>query len=687
MRRGPVIVSILAFLAALGVAVLSGVGPTAQGPNTAAAHVAGEVPVTATDLIGRVANNSPELAADPTNARFMVMGTRRDAPFDCAMQVSGNGGAGWLTVRPVTKLPGGALTCYGPEVAFDAHGVLYFLFVGLGPGNSPIGAYLTMSSDHAQHFTAPQQVLGAERYQVRLAIDRSFGSFGRIHLVWLQANSLTAAGGFGPGPNPIMTKHSDDGGSTFSRQVRVSDSSRTRVVAPALALGPDHAVHVLYYDLGQDTRDYQGLEGPTWTGVWSLVMSTSTDGGAQFTRGSVIDSSIVPDQRVMLIYTMSPAALAVDASDRVFVAWSDARNGDWDVFLRRSTDGGRAWERPVRLNDDPLHDGRNQYMPQLSVAPSGRVDAIFYDRRSNVENRGNDVSYTFSTDSGRAFSTNTKINSLTFDSFIGPRYLVPSAQGMREFGSRIALLSQDSGLIAAWTDTRHTFITGKAQDIFAARVTVDEPWWQPWTGFAGGLLIITSLFGAARLTRRVLLQALTSNRALVDRLRRGVVVARIHRRPFVAGVVALAVGLTATIVVLTGRGTAATRAPLPPVPPTILVSMREYRFVFNAASIHRGRVIFKVVNDGRLVHRLALIPLPEDFPPIQEQLRGGQRQIVQEAVAIRNLEPSAGGHQPGMSETFAFDLQPGRYVFVSLFIEPDGTSQALKGMANEFRVR
>ena len=669
----------------VGGLLVAGVGASSAA-SAGSPRVIAETPVTATDLINRPANNSPQLAVDPTEPRFAVMANRLDAPFDCGMQVSGDGGAGWRTIRAVTKLPAGALTCYGPEVAFDAHGVLYFLFVGLGKGNSPIGVYLTTSSDHAQHFRAPQQVLGAERYQVRLAIDRTVGSFGRIHLVWLQANSPTAAGGFGAGSNPIMTKYSDDGGSTFSHPLQISDPERGRVVAPAVALGPDHAVHVVYYDLGQDTRDYEGLAGPTWTGRWSLVMTTSTDGGAHFAHGSVVDSRIVPTQRVMLIFTMPPPTIAVDASDRVFVAWSDARNGDWDVFMRRSTDGGHTWEHPVRLNDDALHDGRNQYMPQLSVAPSGRVDAIFYDRRSNVENQGNDVSYTFSVDGGRTFSRNVQINSLTFDSFIGPRYLVDSAKGLREFGSRIALVSRDSGIVAAWTDTRHTFITGKAQDIFAATVNVDEPWWQPWTGLAGAILIVAAVLGAAWTARRVIRDAvhrqLTGNH--VARRIAGFTGPR--RRPISAAGTVLAVVVTVTIVALAGGRTAGVRAPLPTAPPTILVTMREYRFDFNAAAIHRGRVIFKVVNDGKLVHRLVLIPLPEDFPPIEQQLHGSVRQVVQEAVAIRNLEPPAKGQQHGMSESFAFDLRPGRYAFVSLYIDPDGVSQALKGMANEFRV-
>lgn len=666
-----------------------GVGPFARGPNTATAHAAADVPVTATDLIGRVANNSPQLAVDPTNARFMTMATRRDAPFDCALQVSGDGGGSWLTVRPVMKLPAGASTCYAPEVAFDAHGVLYYLFVGLGGGNSPIGAYLTTSSDHAQHFSAPRKVLGAERYQVRLAIDRSIGTFGRLHFVWLEPRAPTTSSGFGPGSNPIMTKYSDDGGYTFSSPVPISDTSGRRVVAPSLALGPDHAVHVAYYDLRQDARDYEGLEGPTWPGRWSLLMSTSTDGGAHFGPPRLIDSDIAPPQRVMLIYTMPPPAVAVDPSGRVFVGWTDSRYGDWDVLMRRSLDDGQTWETLVRLNDDALHDGRNQYMPQLSVAPSGRLDAVFYDRRSNVENRGNDVSYTFSTDGGRSFSRNLRINSLTFDSFIGPRYLVPSAKGLREFGSRMALASQDTGVVAAWTDTRGTFLGGKAQDIFSARVTLDQPWWSMLTVPGGVLLLVAVAAGAlwAWATGRDLLQRVLARLAVITRHLTGPVRFVRRRRISVGLAVSLAVAVVGTTVLVSGRGQSGPRAPLPPSPPTVLVTMREYRFDFNAAAIHRGRVIFHVVNDGRLVHRLVLIPLPPDLPPLEQEIHGSHHVIVQEAVAIRNLEPPGAGKQHGMSESFAFDLVPGRYAFVSYFVDPDGVSQAMKGMANEFRVQ
>jgi hypothetical protein len=231
-----------------------------EGPD---AYVEQDVPVTALHQGLGVANNSPALNADPTEPKFVVLANRLDAPdFRCALQVSGDGGEGWLTVNPVPELPAGADKCYAPEAAFDRNGVLYYLFVGLkDQGNEPVGAFLTSSRDRGRTFGRPRQVLGPLNFAVRMAIDTSMGEAGRIHLVWLNATSDPPLGGFGPPPNPIMAAHSDDGGETLSEPVQVNDPEHELAVAPALELGADHAVHVFYYDLQDDLRDYKGLEG------------------------------------------------------------------------------------------------------------------------------------------------------------------------------------------------------------------------------------------------------------------------------------------------------------------------------------------------------------------------------------------------------------------------------------------
>jgi hypothetical protein len=466
-----------------------------------------EVPVTVLDERVQFGNNSPVLAVDPTEPRFVALASRLDNPdFGCALHLSGDGGRGWVPAQPVPELPEGADKCYAPEVTFDEQGVLYFLFIALaGQGNTPSGTYLVTSSDRGRTYGSPVQVLGPERYMVRMAVDPTMGEKGRIHIVWLEVTSDAPVGGLPPSRNPIMSAYSDDGGRTFSTPVQVSDPSRQRVVAPALALGPDHAVHVLYYDLEDDVRDYQGLEGPTWEGKWSLVSSSSYDGGRRFSTSVVVDDGVVPPERVMLIYTMPAPALAADQDGRLFAAWYDARSGDWDVFLRRSPDRGRTWEPPRRLSDDPLRNGRHQYFPRLAVSPDGRLDAIFYDRRGDPQNLRNDVFLTSSDDGGATFSPNVRLTSEPSHSQIGTRYPIPSAAGLVEFGSRIALVSEEQRILAAWTDTRNSEEETYEQEIFATGV--DLPGGSggsplPIAGAAAAAVVIALGFAVIRRRRR-----------------------------------------------------------------------------------------------------------------------------------------------------------------------------------------
>ncbi|MDP9442397.1 MAG: glycoside hydrolase, partial [Actinomycetota bacterium] len=260
-----------------------------------------EMPATAVDLSRAPSHNSPLLVADPREPRFVALAHRIDAPdFGCALQLSGDGGRTWVPANPVPKLPAGAEKCYAPEVAFDGNGVLYYLFVGLaGRGNEPMGVYLTRSTNRGRTFAAPREVLGPFNFGVRMAVDPGTGRQGRLHLVWLHATSDPGLGAFGPPPNPIMAAYSDDGGRTFSKPFQVSDPERQRVVAPALALGPEREVYVAYYDLGADARDYHNLEGPVWEGTWSIVVARSSGSGRDFERGVLVDDAIVPPERPM----------------------------------------------------------------------------------------------------------------------------------------------------------------------------------------------------------------------------------------------------------------------------------------------------------------------------------------------------------------------------------------------------
>ncbi len=117
---------------------------------------------------------------------------------------------------------------------------------------------------------------------------------------------------------------------------------------------------------------------------------------------------------------------------------------------------------------------------------------------------------------------------------------------------------------------------------------------------------------------------------------------------------------------------------LPPTPPVVQVSMREYAFEYDP-NVPLGRVVFDVLNVGTRDHALTFIKLPEDYPPIDEQLRGEERRPA-EIVARVPSRPA------GQGSRFAVDIEPGRYAMVCFVTDPDGVFHGLKGMNSEFRV-
>lgn len=95
--------------------------------------------------------------------------------------------------------------------------------------------------------------------------------------------------------------------------------------------------------------------------------------------------------------------------------------------------------------------------------------------------------------------------------------------------------------------------------------------------------------------------------------------------------------------------------------------------------IPAGRVVFHRVNRSRLAHDLSLVGMPEDMPPIHDQLKGSDRRIVSGVASL----PS---HPPGSRDTFAVDLAPGRYGLVCWERDGTGVAHAHMGMAVELRV-
>ncbi len=144
--------------------------------------------------------------------------------------------------------------------------------------------------------------------------------------------------------------------------------------------------------------------------VWSqdndIMFTTSRDGGKTFSHArAIIHTAPIMFAVEALERANGFPQIALDPkSKRLYVTWSDYRNGDIDVFLSSSDNGGKRWSPAVRVNNDPVHDGSDQFFQWLAVDPTdGSVNVMFYDRRKDPQNHTQIVTVARSTDGGRTF--------------------------------------------------------------------------------------------------------------------------------------------------------------------------------------------------------------------------------------------------------------------------------------------
>jgi hypothetical protein len=128
-----------------------------------------------------------------------------------------------------------------------------------------------------------------------------------------------------------------------------------------------------------------------------------------------------------------------------------------DVHFIRSTDGGQTWSAPVRVNDDPTGTRAFQWFGTMSVAPDGRIDAVWNDTRGSADSTISALYYTFSTDGGATWSPNEQA-SPTWVSTIG-------WPNQSKIGDYYHMVSDAGGADLAWAAT---FSGG--QDIYYLRI-------------------------------------------------------------------------------------------------------------------------------------------------------------------------------------------------------------------------
>ena len=467
-----------AWVAGAGLAVLGAglllVASTLEGGQVGQERPVRPVNAGALDGTDARAHNTPAVARNPNDASNLAVVNRVDTPqYACALHVTTDGGTTWE--ERTIPFPGGEEApprCFAPDAAFDASGTLYVSFVTLkGAGNSPNAVWTASSTDGGRTLTAPTRALGPRAFQVRLLADALRP--GHLYLTWLQADA-TALYAFPNPANPIQLMRSTDGGLTWTEPQNVSSADRRRVVAPAPAQGRENELYVLFLELLDDRLDYHGAHewraGEPYAGPWRLVLARSVDRGDTWTE-AVVDDDVVPISRMLVFLPPSPS-LAVDSRrGRVFVAFQDGRGGDADVLVWASTNHGATFGGPRRVNDNGPSDGTSQYLPRVAVAPGGRLDVVYYDRRGDPDDVMNEVSLQSSSDGGASFGPRRRLSTASFDSRIG----FGGDRGLADLGSRLGLIAGDDRVYAFWSDTRRGTRADVRQDVAVAVLDIAGP--------------------------------------------------------------------------------------------------------------------------------------------------------------------------------------------------------------------
>ncbi len=213
-----------------------------------------------------------------------------------------------------------------------------------------------------------------------------------------------------------------------------------------------------------------------------LLFAKSTDGGATWTGRSIDDSTAI-----CRFCLTTPVAGINHETGEVYVVFEhsdspppNARD-DRNIWFMSSADGGETFTPRVRLNDDESSrkPGYNQVFPNVSVAPNGRVDVVWFDFRTDALFNGEgvgwsnyaaetcwDVFYTYSLDGGRTWAeSNLRISDRSMNKDEGFA-MNPSYGPMGPMG----LASTDEAAYVAWPDSRAGRPLVPVQDTYFAAV-------------------------------------------------------------------------------------------------------------------------------------------------------------------------------------------------------------------------
>jgi len=400
--------------------------------------------------------NEPMLAINPTNTNKMVCGYNdsRSGNYKVGWSWSDDGGFTWTF--------GGNFTFSGythganAVVAFDNTGTAYLAGLTYNWDNTNSkgkdgSIFIAKSGDGGHTFNVFSKII-ATGTGFTPDLDKPWlyinPANNYIYIAWVRRENAWSIGGVES--TTIWFTRSINGGQNFSTPIQISTFS------PATYSNRSHGPQITATSASQIYVSWHTIEAGTYpnppTIPWKIWISESTDGGVSFGTNHLVQSSVWGYPNLFISMDSDPL------NGRIYIGYADSHvqtPRDYDIFVTSATSVSGPWSSPVKVNDDPAGYSTGQFWPSLDVAPDGRLDIMWYDKRDDPNKVG--VYYSSSSDGGTNWSPNVKVTDLTAG-------FTPSNDYAGDYNGIVAL-NEKSQVI--WMDNR----IGN-QEIYTATVII-----------------------------------------------------------------------------------------------------------------------------------------------------------------------------------------------------------------------
>lgn len=342
------------------------------------------------------------------------------------------------------------------------------------------GIAVSKSIDGGKTFGMPVTVFESQQNKVFndkpwIAVDTTNGPYkGNIYVTW-SYDYGNDCGANNPCVNEVAFSRSTDGGKSFSSP-RMIEGSAPFCANPL----PDRPPHTTRCDAAIGATPvvmpggklavaflnaFSSIESVPRSLQDRMLVVTSAHGGISWTPPISIATvsdiyGYFPHERYRNLSL--PAFDDDPTTGQLYIAWSDKATGDADILFSTSRDQGQTWSQPLRVNDDPVRNGAEQFQPQMAVAPDGVISISFFDTRLDPTHRLIDVFLAQSINHGTSFLKNVRVTTQSWNPAAGAPV---DEYGSQFIGDYQGLAVDNHFAHPFWNDTR----TG-SQQIFTAAV-------------------------------------------------------------------------------------------------------------------------------------------------------------------------------------------------------------------------